>query len=464
MRFAPCPPPALRAPPLPAQNALPPSLLQRVGMCLAVWVALSIGSAAFAQSGWAAKQFTLELETQFETSTIRGTLALDFSIQQNGLKQLTLDAGNLRINAVELDAKALLFEKVGSQLQIALPATLKVNTPQQLQVRYAGESSGGLRFDKDSTQVATAFSTSQWMPCLDDPSVRAPFRLTLLLPHGLVSVGNGKPDVPAVRADGKVVHAWHLQQPMPSYLYGFAAGQLAQAQTVVGKTRLEYFGPSSLFTPPQLQQVFIDSADMLAFYTERAGVAYPQPAYRQVLLMGPAAQEMAGFSVMGARYGTRVLADPKAIWLGAHEMAHQWWGNGLTNKSWRHFWLNEGIATFMTAAYLEHRFGEDEYLRQIDAARVKYQAIREAGQDKSLVFPNWDKPTPADRSLVYDKGALVLHELRTQLGDVKFWKGLRHYTQKHWGQSVETADFKKAMEEGSGVDLSEFFGRWVVSQ
>ena len=429
-------------------------------MCLAVGGALLTGNAAVAQTGWTARQFTLELEPQFETSTIRGTLALDFSIQQNGLKQLTLDAGNLRISAVELGANALAFEKTGSQLQIALPVSLKANIPQQLHVRYTGEGSGGLHFDKDSLQVATAFSTSQWMPCLDDPAIRAPFTLTLLLPPGLVSVGNGTPDAQQARADGKVVHTWHLQQPMPSYLYGFAAGQFAQAQGAAGTTRLEYFGPSSLFTPAQLQQVFVDSADMLAFYAERAGVAYPQPAYRQVLLMGPAAQEMAGFSVMGARYGTRVLADPRAIWLGAHEAAHQWWGNGLTNQSWRHFWLNEGIATFMTAAYLEHRFGREEYLRQIDAARVKYQAIRDAGQDKSLVFPDWDKPTPADRSLVYDKGALVIHELRIALGEDKFWKGLKHYTQKHWGQSVETADFQRAMEEGSGVDLAAFFKQW----
>ncbi|OYU45257.1 MAG: aminopeptidase [Burkholderiales bacterium PBB4] len=421
------------------------------------------GNAALAQSGWTATQFRLELEPQFETNTFRGALTLDFS-SPTGLKQLVLDAGDLRISAVSWNDKTLAFDKDGSQLRITLPTTLKAGVAQQLVVRYTGEGSGGLRFDKDSVQVATAFSTSQWMPCLVDPSVRAPFHLSLLLPPNLVSVGNGVPDAPQTRADGKVMHTWHLQQPMPSYLYGFAVGQFALAHSTARTTRLEYFGPSSLFTPAQLQQVFVDSADMLAFYTERAGVAYPQPAYRQVLLMGPAAQEMAGFSVMGARYGTRVLADPRAIWLGAHEMAHQWWGNGLTNRSWRHFWLNEGIATFMTAAYLEHRFGKEEYLRQIDAARVKYQAIREAGQDKSLVFPDWDKPTPADRALVYDKGALVLHELRAELGEEKFWKGLKHYTQKHWGQSVETADFMPAMEEGSGVDLSAFFTRWVEAR
>ena len=148
----------------------------------------------------------------------------------------------------------------------------------------------------------------------------------------------------------------------------------------------------------------------------------------------------------------------------AHEMAHQWWGNGLTNVSWRHFWLNKGIATFMTPAYLEHRFGVETYADNIEAARTKYLAIKAAGQDRSLVFTDWDNPSATDRSLVYDKGALVLHELRNLLGDAKFWKGLKHCFRKHCGQSVETADFKKAMEEGSGADLSDFFEQWVKAR
>ena len=299
------------------------------------------------------------------------------------------------------------------------------------------------------------------MPCLDDPSVRAPFSLTLVLPPALLSAGNGLLDSVQLQGDGKVVHAWRMESPVPSYLYGFAVGKFTQTQESAGNTSLHYFGPSNLFTSASLQQVFAESADMLAFYAQRAGVPYPYSAYRQVLLNSQAAQGMASFSIMGARYGTRVLAEPQSIWLGAHEMAHQWWGNGVTNKSWRHFWLNEGIATFMTCANMEHRFGLAEYQRQIDASRVKYQAIRAAGLDKSLVFADWDKPTSADRSLVYDKGALVMHELRGYLGEEKFWKGLKHYTQKHWGQSVETADFRKAMEVATGVDLSAFFKQWV---
>jgi len=429
---------------------------------LLAW-AVCIVPHAMAQSGWRVQHFALQLEPHFETRSFTGALAMDFTLQDGTLQHLDLDAGDLQVARVQLGTASLAFERNARQLRVLLPKGLATSSPLQLRVEYEGKASSGLRFDADTQQVATAFSTSLWMPCLDDPAVRASFSLNLSLPDGMLSVGNGERVGEPTRNGDVVWHAWRLDAPMPSYLYGFAAGRFAQARQSAGATALEYFGPAP-FTPQTLPQVFADTADMLAFYADKAGMAYPLPAYRQVLLMGPAAQEMAGFSVMGARYGTRVLANPRAIWLGAHEAAHQWWGNGVTNRSWRHFWLNEGIATFMTAAYLEHRFGAEEYRDQIEAARTKYTALKEAGLDRSLVFPDWDAPMAADRSLVYDKGALVVHELRSLMGEELFWKGLRHYTRTYWGQSVETADFQRAMESSSGIDLRAFFKRWVYLQ
>ncbi|WP_413878553.1 M1 family aminopeptidase [Candidatus Aalborgicola defluviihabitans] len=101
---------------------------------------------------------------------------------------------------------------------------------------------------------------------------------------------------------------------------------------------------------------------------------------------------------------------------------------------------------------------------QIEAAPTKYKGLKDAGLDRPLVFPDWDAPTAADRSLVYDKGTLVVHELRKLMGEERFWKGFARYTRTHWGQSVETADFQRAMEASSGIDLSAFFRRWVYLQ
>jgi len=181
----------------------------------------------------------------------------------------------------------------------------------------------------------------------------------------------------------------------------------------------------------------------------------------QVLPTGSADQEMSSFTVLNDRYGKEVLKNEQELWLSAHEFAHQWWGNMVTCRDWNHFWLNEGIATFMAAAYMEHRFGRQVYMREIDSYRTKYEKIRDAGKDKSLVFPDWLHPTREDRSLVYDKGAYVMHLLREEMGERAFWKGLRIFTRRFFGKSVVTSDFEAAMEEANGKSLDKFFAKWV---
>jgi aminopeptidase N len=107
-----------------------------------------------------------------------------------------------------------------------------------------------------------------------------------------------------------------------------------------------------------------------------------------------------------------VLADPHDVWLEAHEFAHQWWGNGVTCRDWNHFWLNEGLATFMADAYKEHRLGPAAYQTEIEVSGARYERVRAAGHDRTLVFPDWSHPSAEDRVLVDHKGADVLHLLR----------------------------------------------------
>ena len=88
-------------------------------------------------------------------------------------------------------------------------------------------------------------------------------------------------------------------------------------------------------------------------------------------------------------------------------------------------------------------------------------AVRDAGHDRPLVFPKWERPTADDRTIVYQKGAYVLFRLRELLGDRLFWAGIRDYTRRYFGKSVTSKDFQTAMEESSGRNLSEFFAEWV---
>ncbi len=410
--------------------------------------------------GFSVQHYAIRLEPEFSTQSIQGLAVVRVLAQIPTLNRVDLDVGDLQIDAVHLGRQALRFERAGKALQVLLPRAQRQGHAMELRIDYHGKPVEGLTFSKDGLQASTAFSTSQWMPCLDAPAARATLDLTLVLPADMQSVANGQPRAARTLRSGKVATVWSLRQPMPSYLYGFVAGRFTDVRGAAEHTQLRSLAPPE-FSSAQVAQIFQETPDMLAFYEAKAGVTYPFAVYTQVILRGPGAQEMAGLSILGERYGQRALKNGRSIWLGAHELAHTWWGNGVTNQNWNHFWLNEGIATFMTDAYLEHRFGTEEYYVQIDAAREKYEGIQKAGHDKPLVFPDWDHPTADDRSLVYDKGAYVVHLLRQELGEDQFWKGLRTYTQKFWGRSVVSQDFQQEMEQASGRDLSAFFEKWV---
>jgi aminopeptidase N len=429
----------------------------RVLMALAVGVSAAV---AQTQRPFDVQHYTLEITPELETKSVTGVQTMRLLARQGGVTELELDSGALTVDAVTLHGEALAFDKAGARTIIHLKQPLSASQPESLHLRYHGTPSYGMTFLAQGPQIHTDFSTSQWMPCVDAPEVRATLDITLVLPQDWVAAANGRLAARQARANGLQATQWLLEQPMPSYLYGFVAGLLREVNEQSGTLQLRQLAPMA-FSEAQIRQIFRDTPDMLAFYEDKAGVKYPFTSYTQAVLRGYAAQEMAGMSILGERYGQRVLADEHNLWLGAHELAHTWWGNGVTNLAWTHFWPNEGIASFMTAAYIEHRFGRAAYMEQINAARAKYEAVLAAGNDKPLVFPNWDKPSASDRSLVYDKGAYVTHLLRQQMGEEAFWRGLRNYTRLHWGRSVTTRDFQAAMEQAHGQSLAPFFAKWV---
>jgi aminopeptidase N len=333
------------------------------------------------------------------------------------------------------------------------------NQAREVVIEYQGAPRWGIRFFPDRNQVHTIFSTSQWMICVDDPSDRATLTMKLVLPASLTAVGNGRFVSQRDLPNAKRVSEWRQMKPIPTYIFGFAVGPF---RVVTEKARgVEFRYLVTDYSNAEARRIFRDTPDMLDFFEDRAGVKYHGPTYTQVLAAGGVEQEMDSFSALKEAYGKQVLSDEQDQWLAAHEFAHQWWGNMVTCRDWNHFWLNEGIATFIAAAYLERRFGREAYMRHINSYRDNYEKVRAAGKDKSLVFPDWLRPTREDRILVYDKGAYVMHLLREEMGERAFWNGLRRFTRRHFGKSVVTTDFTSAMEQAAGRNLNNFFDEWI---
>lgn len=403
--------------------------------------------------------YDAQVEPDIAGKSVKGKVMIRFASRVNNLTSMDFDRGELTIDSVRENKVAQNYTTSERRLKVTLSRPARLNERREIEVEYHGTPRRGIRFFPEQKQVYTVFTTNQWMVCVDVPDDKATLRLKLIVPSDLTAVANGRLAGRSRFSDSKVAQDWRQDIPVPSYVFGFAAGPYRTITEQHGRVQLRYL--ATKHSDEEIKRIFRETAGMIVFFEARAGVRYADSTYTQVLGAGSADQEMSGFTVLSESYGAEVLEDEKEIWLGAHELAHQWWGNMVTCVDWNHFWLNEGIATFIAAAYKEHRFGRQEYMREIELYRKRYEKVRDAGKDRSLVFPNWDRPTSEDRSLVYNKGAYVIHLLRQELGERRFWAAFRQYTRAYFGKSVTTRDFQTTMERASRRDLREFFSKWV---
>ena len=202
---------------------------------------------------------------------------------------------------------------------------------------------------------------------------------------------------------------------------------------------------------------------MAGFFEERAGVPYPGDSYAQALVATSGGQELAGLSHMSEAYGRSVLADATATSLIAHELAHQWWGNLVTCREWTHFWLNEGFATFMAAAYKEHARGREAYLA--DVARLA--AARRAASRRRHATSRWCSRTGTGRRQTTARSSIRRAHLALHAAARARWARRRSGAPfaptraNSPGRPVTTADFQRAVERSSGRRLDRFFDEWA---
>jgi aminopeptidase N len=415
--------------------------------CLLLVLCLCAGHASAARPD--VLHYTATIVPDIANKSIKGSVEIRF-VYAGPLVEF--DCGNLTIDSVTFAGTPLKFSVKERRLRIEIADRQQ---QQQIEIQYHGTPKYGVRFFPERNQVYTIFSTSQWMVCVDDPSDKATLTMKLVASTSLTPLGNGHQVSQHPMPGNRRVTEWRQTTPIPTYIFGFAIGPYRVVTQKKGDVELRYLATD--YTDDDVRRIFKDTPDMLAFFEERAGVKYPGPTYTQVLAAGDVEQEMDAFTALKEEYGKQVLANEQDQW----QFAHQWWGNMVTCRDWGHFWLNEGIASFIAAAYLEHRFGREAYMREIDSYRANYEKVKAAGKDKSLVFPDWLHPTREDRIIVYDKGAYVMHLLRKEMGEQAFWNGLKLFTTRHFGKSVVTADFTNAMEEASGKSLQGFYAKWI---
>ena len=439
------------------QRTLPPFLL-----------AVPFATAAAAQvpvpapgDGFEVERYEVALRPDLATAALSGSETVRLRSTRDGLDRLVFSPNALRISAATVDGRPLAASSTSEGIAFVLPRPLDAGETATLAFRMSGVPARGVA--KAGAGLYTSYFACDWMVCLQDrPGDKAHFSLDLYLPAGTASLGVGRA-LPARRApDGLVRHRWRSTRPYSAYLFGFAAGPFRQASARSEAGQLVYLDGTG--QDRDLGAMSARAPAIARFLSDKAGMGFPDRRYAQLLVPGREAQEAATFSLIGEEELDQERQQPDYAWIVAHEMAHQWWGNLVTCASWRDFWLHEGIATFMVAAWKEHAFGRPAYEEELDGARRRMESARAAGFDKPLAWQGKYPSLGIRRAIQYGKGALFMDHLRKAVGEAAFWDGLRTFTRRHAGKTVTSRDFQAAMEQASGRDLRASFEEWVYGE
>jgi aminopeptidase N len=423
---------------------------------------------------FAIAHLALELFLDLEAKSIRATASLDVERVDPAADELALDAIGFEVTDLQVDGEPASWRYDGRTLFVRWnPKRAKA----RVSVAYRATPRRGLYFlEPDEHYPARprqVWSQCQeedarhFVPCHDSPHQKMTSEITSHVPNGWYALSNGKLVSTRKPKSGEWTYHWKLSEPHASYLLTLVAGEFAEISDLATlgarSIPLAYLVPRG--REQDVARTFGNTARMIAHFSRVTGVEYPWNKYAQVVVAdfvfggmeNTTATTMYEHILLDARAALDISSDD----LISHELAHQWFGDFVTCRAWYEGWLNEGFATFFEHVWREELLGQDEYTYGLKADLESYAAEAHGRYRRSIVCQDYDAPLDLFDRHLYEKGGLVLHALRAELGDALFWKGVHLYLTTHARGLVETRDLQRAMESVSGRALGRFFEQWI---
>lgn len=421
------------------------------------------------------EHYALDLAIDPVAESIAGTCTVRLWARDQPLGEVVLDLERLAVEGVrDGEGRALEFEHSDGRLEIDLAERLHPGDFVELEVSYGGHPVRGIWFaDRDADGARQLFTQGEcedsrfWFPCWDAPSDRATSELRVTLPADWTAIAAGDRVDQGLLPDGRRFEHWRMSTPHPTYLTTLVAGEFTVLEDVWDGVPLIYLARPEY--ADWVEASYACTGDVLAFFSEVTGQRYPYSKYGQASV---ANFPFGGMENISATTMTdTILRDERgrrdydSTGLIAHEAAHQWFGDLLTNREWSHIWLNESFATYFTQLYMEHARGVDEFRAGVADMQNSYLRGDVGAARRPIIWNLYRDPMDLfGGGQTYPGGASRLHLLRFVLGDEVFFAGIRGYVAEHAGQGVVTTDFQSAMERASGQDLAWFFDTWLRSQ
>ncbi len=415
-------------------------------------------------------QFAIDLPDS--GGAIHGDARITF-LRRAPADSLTLDLVGLHVQSVDVEQQSgVRFRRTDSALVVPIPA----GTPARFTVRviYDGTPTDGLIVSKDSAGRWTYFGDNwptrarYWLPTVDRPDAKATVTWTVTAPIGKTIVANGalvEEHTTTIAGRQLIVSRWRESKRIAPYLMVIAAAPLVKVdlgESACGHAEIVSCVRQSVYAEPEQQKVlpgaFSHAGDIVAFFAQTVGAfPYEKLAHLQSRTRYGGMENATAIFYADAFFHRNGV--PEGII--AHETAHQWFGDGVTERAWPHVWLSEGFATYFAALYTEHAHGDSAF-------RAEMSRMRDQIFSDTVSVPTRPVVDTTQRDLMallnvnsYQKGGFVLHMLRNELGDSIFFRGIRNYYAEHKDMNALTDDLRRNLEQASHRDLRGFFDQWL---
>lgn len=405
-----------------------------------------------------------------KNDTIYGRANITLKLLEN-TNSLTIDLSGQRDNGKGMIATSVLslkgeipFTIKNDKIFISFNQTQKKDDTIDFAIFYHGAPSDGLIISKTKHGHRSFFADNwpdrghNWLPCHDDPADKASVEFIVTAPQHYQVVANGIQIEETNLPDNKKRTHWQEDVPISTKVMVIGVSDFAVNLSGVVDGCIPVY---SWVYPEDRDKGFYDYAqatEILPWFIKNVGpYGYKKLANVQSKTrFGGLENANTIFYSESSVSGTR-----KSEGLITHEIAHQWFGNMATEKTFAHLWLSEGFATYFTILYMENKYGKDTAIAMLKEDRE--QVIAFARRSNRTVVDDTKDYMALLNANSYQKGGWVLHMLREELGDPVFWKSIRKYYSTYAGKTADTDDLRKVFEDVSGKRLEQFFKQWLYT-
>lgn len=398
------------------------------------------------------------VKPEFKTNSLSGNCLYTFVVKSQ-IDTIRLDAKNMDFKEVAINGKKVNFKNNKKELLLyegfktgMNKLTLSFSAVPKQTMYFNGEGQGQQIWTQGQGKY-----TSHWFPSFDDVNEKVIFSMKISFDAKFQVLSNGV--LKSVTSEGGAkIWNYEMEKPMSSYLLAIAIGDFVN-KAVASRSHI----PLQLFIQPKdttkFEPTYRYSKEIFDYLEKEIGFSYPWKIYKQVpvedFLYG--GMENTGCTIFSQDYVVDEIGfnDRNYVYVNAHELAHQWFGDVVTEKSGKHHWLQEGFATYYGWLAERKVFGDDYFYHKLYRASLQ---LRNAAKTDTIPVMN----EKASSLSFYEKGGWALHVIRETIGAKTFQKAVKSYLKKYKYQNVETDDFWAEIKKvAPNFNTDDFQKRWL---